>query len=112
MRKVRPQVPDGCEVVGFLYGSDDMQELGEDMLDVSLPNGLLISAGWFPEGSETGNYLVTVADGLEFVTPPLRSRDLDETRETVEFLARFYGGSSYLVPDTTEATTDIKYIVA
>lgn len=57
-----------CEVIGFLYESDDPAELGQDMLEVHLASGVTIDAGWYPEGDPSGAYTVKAwhPRGLEF----------------------------------------------
>ena len=90
MKEIHPSVPKDCQVVGALHDSDDARDLGEDMIDVSLPNGYLVSAGWFPEGSPDGKYVVTVSDGLDLVTEPIEQADISETRESIESLTEGY----------------------
>jgi hypothetical protein len=74
--KYNPSVP-GCKVSGQLYASDNKKLLGEDMLDVVLPNGFLITAGWYPEGDPLGKYRLSVYRGCEQVTLALESDDVD-----------------------------------
>lgn len=62
---IRPfyfDLPKDCEasVVGFLYEADDPAELGEDMIEVQLADGISIDAGWYPEGDPNGAYEVSV----------------------------------------------------
>lgn len=62
---IRPfqfELPKGCEakVVGFLYEADSAAELGQDMIEVQLANGVSIDAGWYPEGDPDGAYDVSV----------------------------------------------------
>jgi len=57
-----------CEVVGFLYEADSPVDLGQDMIEVQLANGLTIDAGWYPEGDPAGSYVVKAwhPHGIEF----------------------------------------------
>ena len=50
MIKLNPSVPTNHKVSGNLYSDADHSILGEDMVDVLIPNGVLISCGWYPEG--------------------------------------------------------------
>ncbi len=63
-------MPVNChvEVVGFLYEADDPADLGQDMIEVRLANGITIDAGWYPEGDRTGSYVVKAwhPRGVEF----------------------------------------------
>jgi len=59
-----------CEVVGFLYEADLPEELGQDMIEVQLSNGMTIDAGWYPEGDPTGSYVVKVWHPRGVELPP------------------------------------------
>lgn len=83
----RMELPEGCKVVGALYGAEDPRDLGEDMLEVSLLNGRLISAGWYPEGSPDGSYRISVTQGLDDVVSPLYADNLALAELLVSFLA-------------------------
>lgn len=50
----------GIQIIGDLKFSDKPSDLSEDMLEVQLPNGVLVHAGWYPESSPTGCYRITV----------------------------------------------------
>ena len=104
MKEIHPRVPKDCQVVGALYDADDPRDLGEDMIDVSLPNGLLISAGWYPEGSPDGKYVVTVSDGLDLVTSPIEQADISEARGSIEMLAEHYSRTTFNVSNTADST--------
>lgn len=69
MNRIDIAIPD-CEVYGALYESDDFFDLGEDMVDVVLPNGVLVSAGWVPEGDPNGQYRVAITNGLDHLSDP------------------------------------------
>jgi hypothetical protein len=88
-RTVRPTISD-CEITGFLYEADCPQCLGEDMMDVVLPNGILITAGWYPEGSPRGTYRICVYRGHDELIPPIASRDIDQIACDLEMLASTY----------------------
>lgn len=73
-----------CVVVGALYQSDDPYELGQDMLEVRLPNGKHINAGWYPEGSPNGKYRVSVYLGPQQIASNLESDDVNSAAMDVE----------------------------
>jgi hypothetical protein len=91
-RTVRPKIAD-CEITGFLYEADCPQCLGEDMIDVVLPNGVLITAGWYPEGNPQGTYRICVFRGHDELIPPIESRDVDQIAADLETLVGTYRGS-------------------
>ena len=79
-----PNVPDGCEVFGYLYEGNGKVVPGEDMLDVRLPNGILVVAGWFEECEPKGAYRVSVLRGYEEIVPALESEDINQAMTDVE----------------------------
>ena len=81
-----PIIPHGGhgEIFGRLYSSDRPEELGQDMLDVSFPNGAMISAGWVPEGSPVGTYEVTVTRDFECLESPFYTQDVYEAQSYVQ----------------------------
>lgn len=76
-----------CRVSGSVVDSVDPADLSEDMLEVSLPSGILVCAGWEPA---TGQYLVSVVKGLEDIIPPQVERDADSVIQTVGDLVDEY----------------------
>lgn len=75
-RKVELHPSRQCEVVGFLYSCDDPKDLGQDMVEVRLPNGIRINAGWYPEGSSEGSYRISAGGTRE--VPAAQYDDVDE----------------------------------
>ena len=71
----------GCEVVGFLYESDDVAELGQDMIEVRVPTGVTINAGWYPEGSPEGAYRVRTWGRVEF--PDMQADNADDAHQLI-----------------------------
>ena len=82
-----PEYP-GTEVIGFLYDSDDFADLGQDMIEIRLPLGITINAGWYPEGSKAGKYRVAVrgADG----GPPEYRDHVEGAAELIQDLVRSF----------------------
>ena len=83
-RQIYPNVPPECQVSGFIYEASDVQRLGEDMVDVVLPNGILVTAGWFPDGCAAGKYRVSVYRGYDQLISPLESACADDAARNVE----------------------------
>lgn len=80
-----PEIPIewGCMVTGFLAYSADPQNLGEDMLEIQLPNGIDIYAGWSRETAPEGCYEIQVVRGMEPLTGPCRFSTVAATLEAV-----------------------------
>ncbi|HQU44132.1 MAG TPA: hypothetical protein PK867_15035 [Pirellulales bacterium] len=78
MTMIHPNVPDHlrCQVVGYLYDSDDPADLGQTMVEVTTPNGTLITCGWIPEGDPAGKYRVSVTRGFERLLPDYETDDI------------------------------------
>lgn len=53
-------LPKGVVVRGIFYQSDDPASLTQDMVEIDLPSGFSVEAGWFPEADPEGSYRVTV----------------------------------------------------
>lgn len=90
MIRLHPTVPNDCQVFGFLYWHQNPRARGEDMVDVQLPNGLLISCGWYPEGDANGCYRITVSEGFQ----EIQRRETDSVhmaKYLVESLALQFG---------------------
>jgi len=84
-----PECP-SCRVIGFLYSSDDTAELGQDMVEVRLPIGVTINAGWYPEGAALGSYLIKVWGAVNL--PPVKADDADEAIQLIKyFVAKLTG---------------------
>lgn len=88
MTMIHPSVPDNlrCEVVGYLYDSDDPADLGQTMVEVTTPDGTLINCGWIPEGDPKGKYRVTVTRGFERVLPDYETDDIAAAAKKLEYL--------------------------
>lgn len=104
MRTIEISLPSdmNCRVYGQLIESNDPFDLSQDMVDVLLPNGLRISAGWYPDGDPNGQYVVLVMSGLSLFSGPCESKDVWETAETIRELAFAYCGD--VVPRSFSTT--------
>src|SRR5262245_22264259 len=87
MRQIIPRIPPRAMIVGFILESDDFMDLSQDMLEVSLPDGVLIKCGWYPDSSPSGSYRVSVSRGLRQIARPVFSHDADVAAEDVAHLA-------------------------
>jgi hypothetical protein len=109
-RQVEIIAPQGCKVQGFLYESDSKYEQSQDMLDVSLPNGILIIAGWFPDGDPNGKYRVSVFRGYNEIIPSSERLDIDEAARDVNVRIEGFFGRNLVAlasdSDTQSATIE------
>lgn len=95
MRNLIPNVPPGCQVIGHIYWDSDHRVLGEDMLDLQLANGILISCGWYPEGSPNGSYRITVGEGFHEIRRTSRKNDFEACAVVERFALDFSGPVSF-----------------
>jgi hypothetical protein len=102
--------PQGCKVQGFLYESDSKYEHSQDMLDISLPNGILIIAGWFPDGDPSGAYRVSVFRGYNEIVPSSECLNIDDAANDVnERIQEFFGRN--LVALASDSASEFKKIL-
>ena len=103
LRKIQTALPANCQAHGFIYEADNAVDLSEDMLDVVLPNGILITAGWFTdEHGKNGAYRVEVYRGYHELLRPLRSKTGSEASQDVTTLAQRFMGRNLSVSDSTD----------
>ena len=97
MRLILPPVPAKLRrcVIGQIVESANPADLGQDMVDILLPSGVLIHAGWYPESSPNGAYRITVARGLSYLVSPLTTPDADEAAQDVAELATRFAEFPY-----------------
>ena len=81
-----------CEVSGFLYEADDPRVLGQDMVEVRLPMGIHINAGWYPEGDVDGTYVVAVHGAAAI--PSSERATASEAAEVIADLVAFFAKQS------------------
>jgi hypothetical protein len=80
------------QVSGFLYESDDPADLGEDMLEIRMPQGLTLDVGWYPEGALDGSYRFTARRGAKEI---VRRDGFPQARDVAEYLKGFLDGLSH-----------------
>lgn len=92
MSRIRLNIPADwqCQVVGAIEMSDHPADLSEDMLDVILPNGFLVSAGWIPDGGPNGQYVVTLTSGGRHIIDSYESKSpLDAFQAVLERIDQY-----------------------
>ena len=92
-----------CKVVGYLYDDPDPQGRGQDMVEIRLPNGIVIDAGWYPEGDPNGRYRIAFHQGAERLRENVGTQDIDELARKIE---RYVGHYLTYVPTTTNIDHD------
>lgn len=115
MRPVPFEIPPdwNCEVIGAVYEADDRADranLSEDMLEIVLPNGILISAGWYPDADPDGQYIVTVTKGLNHVIDPFATASAFEAVEAVRDRVDDFRWRSAIVSQNFNASADINVV--
>lgn len=80
---VKPEFP-GCTTVGQLYWNENPEAMTEDMLEVQLPDGKLVSVGWFED-----RYYVDVTFNGEYVIS-FWAKSLDKVREILPNIVNLF----------------------
>ena len=70
-----------CEIVGAIHASENTADLSEDMLEVVLPDGTQVCAGW---SSIDSAYRITASHGLAHLRAPYITKDAHEAASRVE----------------------------
>ncbi len=73
------------------------------MLEIEFPSGVLIAAGWVPEGSPQGAYEITVSFGFEMLEKEY-FRDFSEARLYIQGLVSQWE-SQREIPHTVTRST-------
>jgi hypothetical protein len=87
-----------CQVRGFLYESDDPAEMGPDMIEVELANGILIDCGWYPDGDPNGAYEITMTKGMRDLIPPFCVDTIENASEMIQSLVAVVTGGGGVLP--------------
>lgn len=83
----------GARVKGVLYDEyPDPEYLDQDILQVSLPNGVTIDVGWYPESDPTGSFRIVVyrGDWLRQLQTPIDTRNPQIVAAQARWLAEQY----------------------
>lgn len=83
--------PDMRVVVrGHVVESENARHLSEDMAEVELPNGILVTVGWFQRDGLTGEYVIAPLLGTETISEPFRtSAPLQAIEAVIDFVNQF-----------------------
>lgn len=93
MIRLTPTTPENCDVRGRIYWDPNLTILGEDMVDVMLPSGILISCGWYPEGDPAGRFVITASEGFEELRRVETTKVIDALSIVESLTSAFYGSS-------------------
>lgn len=104
IKKVVPNVPPECRVIGWLYDSPDRTLLGEDMVEVILQNGVLVSAGWYPGGNTNGTYRIVASEGFDRLMSQETSDVLSAKVIIEDYVRMLHDGKILSYSDSTEQT--------
>lgn len=90
MKQISLKLPDDAIVRGALYDTMDPLFLVQDILDVVLPDGVIIDVGWYPESDPSGEYRITVYQDTwqnKLLAQPIRVHDANSVAAEVSRLA-------------------------
>ena len=91
MNRIPISIPvPGAQVTGELYDAYAPEDLDQDLLQVALPNGLVIDVGWYPGGDSSGAFKVVVYRDYwrNQIAPPVITTNPHEAADAVVRLAR------------------------
>ena len=93
MKRIEIDIP-GATVRGSLWTEYDPLDLDEDLLQVSLGNGVTIDVGWKPDCDPSGAFQIAVYKGYykDRLAPLIRTKDPHEAAAAVTDLAIRFGG--------------------
>ena len=89
----------GCIVRGALYSSDDPDDLSEDMIEVRLPNGMLVCAGWCDSDSR---YEITVTLNGRLIIEPSYTKSAVVAGERIIERIENYRWRNFSTPNTDD----------
>jgi hypothetical protein len=92
-------------ITGEIVASDDPFELSEDMVEVALPNGILIYAGWYDHDDAKASYRIYVDYDLARLIPYLETDDPRLAASEVATLAGKYENYPVRVSDSESTKT-------
>ena len=97
-------------VLGDIVASDDKRFLSEDMVEVSLPSGIFIHAGW---RCSRGLYEICVDSGLAELVPPVTTSDpYEAANEVAQFASYFANGAKHAYSSESTVTKASARVVA
>jgi hypothetical protein len=111
MRSFQFVPPSGvrCHVVGAVYESRNPRELSEDMLDVELPNGIVICAGWYAYDRSNPGYFVNVLSAVGETLDRVPATSALDAIQSVRELTTLYSSAGPR-PVASSNTVGTKYM--
>jgi hypothetical protein len=82
-------LPVGSDSSVYIDYDSDFDEFDQDVVNVRLPNGVYIEAGWFPENDPDGSFLIRVFAGGDEINESTAD-DVTQLKSTIESLAYIY----------------------
>lgn len=113
MTPLEIKTPPGASISNYLYPVMDAEDLTQDLVTVSLPNGNFIDVGWYPEHDPMGRFVVRVFAGFwdrQMIDPPIETPDVDALISVVEDLADRFARKQ--VPSTRSGETRLNLVLS
>lgn len=111
MATIELRLPAGAIVRGELPPAMDLDYLAEDILQVELPNGVIVDLGWLPAWDPSGSFVVSVYrhNWQNQLRDQYFAQDIDDAAQALQRFAAEYSqmivfGSS----DTGHMSTEQK----
>jgi hypothetical protein len=79
MKTVQVNVPASI-LRGYLH-----DQMSEDMVEIDLPNGVCLWAGWYPENTPSGTYVIGAFQGEETIGR-FEVKSIEDTARILELL--------------------------
>jgi len=99
-------------VTGEIVSDDNSLILSEDMVEVELPNGVLVYAGWYERGNDPGKYRIYADYELNRLIPPIETDDPYQAASDVATLAAEYFRHHLHASDSESTETLSRVLVA
>lgn len=104
-RKIPIRSPRGAKVSSDLYPEMGSDELTQNIAVVSLPNGITIEVGWFPEHDPAGSFRVEVCRGFGVYFEREGIKDAYDVAELVGELGDRFAGDGTTLAASEAADT-------
>lgn len=100
MNKVEFTFPESVVVRGALFTTTDPTYLVQDLLEIDLPNGITIDAGWYPESDPNGSFQLVVFKGYweNQLREPFETQSITELASEVNRLVHEYQNPTVTIP--------------
>ena len=92
MKEINLKLPTGSVQKGQLYDEYDIDELDQDIIEIDLPSGDTIEAGWYPEYDKNGGFRITVFRQFweKRRAGPFTVKSIRELKRLLEGLANYF----------------------